>query len=328
MNAATVAVDPRMKSRRISVMRSHGRRRRRVLLASLLLVALVVGAYALSRTSLLDVDQIVVDGVPTQTARTEVVKTAGLRTGVPMITLDTGKAAQDITALAWVDSAKVSRSWPGTLQIEVTPRVPVAAVDGGDGTLALVDSYGYVISRQLESNTASPENASPGIASPENAAASDIASLNFASPDNAASTASSSAALVEFSDRVVQARFLTQSSPRMVFSTDANDLPHIAVGFHGELGEVHTAAGPALALVAALTDDIRPWVQHVTTENSNKVGVDLVGGATVTFGEPALLDDKVNALRSVLANTQLDCIVNINVTMADLTTVTRHPVCR
>ena len=54
----------------------------------------------------------------------------------------------------------------------------------------------------------------------------------------------------------------------------------------------------------------------------------LIGGATVLLGEQNLLDDKMSAVRAVLAGTELDCITEIDVIMPDITTVTRHQPCR
>ena len=56
-------MDPRIQSRRIDVMRAKGRRRLRVLLLGVTIISLAVGGYFLSKSSLFDVDEIVVEGV-------------------------------------------------------------------------------------------------------------------------------------------------------------------------------------------------------------------------------------------------------------------------
>ena len=55
-----VVVDPRIRKRQIDVRRAEGRRRLRVLTVVVIVVLLVAGALAATRTPLLDVDRIVV----------------------------------------------------------------------------------------------------------------------------------------------------------------------------------------------------------------------------------------------------------------------------
>lgn len=103
-------------------------------------------------------------------------------------------------------------------------------------------------------------------------------------------------------------------------------LPVISVPLSVAVGDVHLEAAPGLAVVSALTADLGPWVTAVTV-NGDRVGLDLVGGAGVTMGPAVRLDDKVTAVRAVLAGVDLACISSIDVTAADQTTVRRDPVC-
>ncbi len=106
-------------------------------------------------------------------------------------------------------------------------------------------------------------------------------------------------------------------------------LPHVSVPFSGQLGDIHTAADGPLAVVAAMPDDLRAWVRTVTVEEGqDRMGLELIGGATALLGDPVLIDDKISALRAVLATADLECITTIDVTMPDLATVTRHHPCR
>lgn len=110
---------------------------------------------------------------------------------------------------------------------------------------------------------------------------------------------------------------------------DAAALPHISVPFSGRLGDIHTAADGPLAVVEAMPGDLRAWVETVTREaGRGRMGLTLVGGATAMLGEPVLIDDKISALRSVLATAELECVITIDVTMPDIATVTRHQPCR
>ena len=55
--------------------------------------------------------------------------------------------------------------------------------------------------------------------------------------------------------------------------------------------------------------------------------LDLVGSARAELGDTSLLPDKLEALRAVLAGAELDCVAVIDVSVADLSTVTRDPAC-
>ena len=76
-----------------------------------------------------------------------------------------------------------------------------------------------------------------------------------------------------------------------------------------------------------LPDDLETWVTAIVDLASGGVGLELVGGASAIMGEPVRLDSKVAALRSVLFGVDLTCVSTIDVTMADLTTVTRDQLC-
>ena len=149
-----IVVDPRMRSRRIEVQRETGRRRLRRVAAVTATVATLLVAYGATRTPLLDVDHVRVEtaGQPGEsgdagghTAPAVVAVASGIGLGEPMTAVDTGAAARRIEALPWVDEARVQRSWPGTIRIEVTERTPVAVVDVTDTRSALVDATGRVL---------------------------------------------------------------------------------------------------------------------------------------------------------------------------------------
>lgn len=255
MNAAA-AIDPRLRARRTEVKRALGRRRLRVLIAAAALAGLLAGGWGVSRSALLDVDRVEVSGVGG--ARAELVRrAAGVAEGAPLIDIDPGDLEQAVAALAWVEQARVRRDWPGTVDIQVELRDPVAVAPARAGGLVLVDAGGYVIG---------PAPPSP-------------------------------------------------------------DLPLIAVPFVGEPGSVHVAAGPGLAVVAALPADLEVWIRAIVALPGGRVGLDLAGGAAAVLGEPSRLDDKMAAVRSVLFGVDLDCVTTIDATMADLTTLVRDPLC-
>ena len=258
MNAATVTVDPRMKARRIAVIRAQGRRRLRVLSVVLGIVLAAAAAWGVSRTPLLDVDRITITGAD-PASRTEILDSSNVSVGLPMLFLDVDEAQRSVESLPWVRSAQVWRDWPATVRIAVEPRVPAAVVPASEGRTALLDAKGYAIGWGSESTV----------------------------------------------------------------------VPHVSVPFSGQLGDIHTAADGPLAVVAAMPEDLRAWVRSVTLETDHgEIGLALVGGATVALGEPVLIDDKISALRAVLATADLECVTTVDVTMPDIATVTRHHPCR
>ena len=261
MSATAAAVDPRMRARRVAVLRAQGRRRLHIL-ATLGCVALAAGAaLGISRTPLMDVDRIAIGGAGADRSA-EILESAGLSAGMPMLSVDLQAAERSVASLPWVRSARAWRDWPGTVRIAVEPRVPVAAVPASGGRTALIDAHGYAI------------DWTPSAALPVG-------------------------------------------------------VTRVSVPFGGRLGDIHSAADGPLAVAAAMPEDLRAWVTAVTLDaDSEHIGLQLSGGVAVILGEPDLLDDKMSAVRALLAGTELDCITAIDVTMPDIATVTRHDLCR
>lgn len=147
-------LDPRIRARRIEVRREQGRRRLRILLASVLAAALAGLGYALVNSALLDVDEVLVEG-NVRTPSAEVVAASGLELGDPLAMLDVDGASAAIGRLPWVASARVDRSITGTVRIEVAERQPVATlpVDPAQGGgWVLVDREGRQLAR-VEAST-------------------------------------------------------------------------------------------------------------------------------------------------------------------------------
>jgi cell division protein FtsQ len=140
------AADPRILARRVEVLRSEGRRRLRRLLWGLGALALVGAAAASTQTALLDVDHVRVDGA----ARVPIAEVldaaagAGAATGAALVDVDEGDVARAVESLPGVADATVRRDWPGTVELTVVERVPVAAVTGAGGA-AVVAADGVVV---------------------------------------------------------------------------------------------------------------------------------------------------------------------------------------
>jgi cell division protein FtsQ len=113
-------------------------RRRWIALAA---VVSVLGiAYLVVFTSLFGVHSVEVTGV--QTIPPEAVRSAAaIEEGTPLVRLDTDEVRARVAALPKVFSVEVSRSFPGTVEIVVVERTPVAQVPAADG-VHLVDGSG------------------------------------------------------------------------------------------------------------------------------------------------------------------------------------------
>jgi cell division protein FtsQ len=144
-----------------------GRRRslRRRWIAVAVLAGLTGVAYLVIFTSLFGVRSVEVTGLKTIPAD-QVRAAAAIEPGTPLVRLDTDEVRDRVARLPKVFSVEVSRSFPSTVEIAVTERVPVAAMPRSDG-VHLVDGTGldYEVVKQappglpeLEVSTATPED--------------------------------------------------------------------------------------------------------------------------------------------------------------------------
>lgn len=136
-------MDPRIRQRRIAVRREEGRRRLRLLVSAVSVSGLLLGGWAATRSPLLDVDGIDVQGAA-QTSREELVAASGITFGQAMVDVDERGAARRVADLPWVHSASVERRWPDSVVIRVAERTAVAAAPAPAGW-ALVDATGQVL---------------------------------------------------------------------------------------------------------------------------------------------------------------------------------------
>ena len=139
-----IPVNPKIRARRVAVIREQGRRRLRRLLVIVGLLATVGALTGAVLSPLLAVNDVAVSGVSGPHA--EEVR-AALRgdVGEPLLLVDTGAAVTAVEALPWVDRASVDRQLPGTLRVEVTPRFPVGWRSDAAGRVLMVDSLGGVV---------------------------------------------------------------------------------------------------------------------------------------------------------------------------------------
>lgn len=154
---AAPPVDPRIRARRTAVTRREGRRRLRLVLLVLAVVALAIGAWVLLHSKVLAARVVRVEG-SVHTPAAEIVAVAGLAHDPPMIDVDPGAAAARLERLPWVATATVARHWPDGVVVTVVERRPVAVVAtspaggtpgtapaGGTAPWALVDRTGRVL---------------------------------------------------------------------------------------------------------------------------------------------------------------------------------------
>ena len=137
-------MDPRLRDRRVSVLREAGRRRLRRVLWVLGTIAVAATATGIVVSPILDVNQIAVVGVDGAHAD-EVRAATGVERGEALLLVDTGTASERVETLAWVDHAEISRELPGTLRVTVTPRFPVAWRGTDAEVIELIDRRGVAV---------------------------------------------------------------------------------------------------------------------------------------------------------------------------------------
>ena len=119
-------------------------RRRPLLLAAwgLGLLAMLAGAAWLVWFSpVLAARSVRVEGVPAA-AVPDITRRAAVPLGQPLARVDTGAIARRVIASATLAEVTVSRSWPSTVVVSASPRVPVLAVKNPQGQVQVVDAQG------------------------------------------------------------------------------------------------------------------------------------------------------------------------------------------
>jgi cell division protein FtsQ len=105
----------------------------KVLMWSALLSVVVVGlGLLLYFTPIMSARNIVVTGLGA-VSQEEVVTSAAVQSGTPLLQVDTDAVAERVAGIRRVASARVQRQYPSTLRITVIERVPVVVKDYPDG---------------------------------------------------------------------------------------------------------------------------------------------------------------------------------------------------
>ncbi len=141
---SALTMDPRLRARRIEVMRVRGRKRLWVLIALVsLILATLGGWWVVMKSPLLDVDRVNVTGAE-HTSVAAIVEASGVTNGQPLVEVDGSTARLAIADLPWVQSVTSDRSLGGDVEFVVVERQPVAAMRGTESWL-LVDRDGRVL---------------------------------------------------------------------------------------------------------------------------------------------------------------------------------------
>ncbi len=132
--------------------------------------------YAVFFSALLGLQTVTITGVPADVAgRIRVVAPAA--DGTPLARVDLDAVADDVEAIPQVSDVVVSRDWPHTLMIAVTPRVPVA-VTLANGQFWLLDASGdpYLSVPTPPAGLITVQLVAPGAGEPSTIAALTVAS--------------------------------------------------------------------------------------------------------------------------------------------------------
>ena len=141
-------IDPRIQERRIEIIRAKGKKRLRILLMLVLLILISLAAVLISKSSLLDVNEVVVIGVDSELEEL-IVTVANIPKSKPLLEVDTQAISTRIKKIPSVRDAKVSRSFGGKVTISVMLREPSVLLSNL-GQWFLIDLDGRVLERVPE----------------------------------------------------------------------------------------------------------------------------------------------------------------------------------
>jgi cell division protein FtsQ len=74
-----------------------------------------------------------------------------------LVAVDVSATERAVARLPWVNRADVRRKWPGTMIIEITERVAVAAAPAAGGGWAVLDAAGRVLEIAVTEGGVAPE---------------------------------------------------------------------------------------------------------------------------------------------------------------------------
>ncbi len=160
------------REERTELRQAQYRRRRLIgwmVLASVLILT-AGGAYVAWGTSVLGLKNVALSSTSGEldpALYAEIQAAVGVADGTPLISIDLLAVRNRVAAIPGVASAQTSRTWPATLDVEVTPRVAVAVV-AANSSLYLLDSLGdpYLVVSGKPAALVSLRLATPGPTDP------------------------------------------------------------------------------------------------------------------------------------------------------------------
>jgi len=106
-----------------------------------LLTVTAGGVWLVEFSPVLVTRSVKVEGVPPREAAS-ILSRAAVPMGTPLARVDTGDIARRVIGTAELASVTVTRSYPSTIRISGSPRVPVLAVKNPQGQVQVVDAGG------------------------------------------------------------------------------------------------------------------------------------------------------------------------------------------
>jgi cell division protein FtsQ len=147
-------MDRRLEKRRKEVAEGQARSGLFKLLMVLIVASIGVLAIWLFRSPLLSVQEIVVAGAPPH-LREQVRSESGIAPGEPLVSVRPAEVEAALGDNPWIASSKVTLQWPQRVLIEISPRLPVAWLDEGNGW-TLVGEDAVVLESAREAGTELP----------------------------------------------------------------------------------------------------------------------------------------------------------------------------
>jgi cell division protein FtsQ len=111
-----------------------------------LAAALIAGIVFLAQAPLFPIKSVTVTGIHRLT-REQILARAAVPSDATLLRLPVSRIEQSIAQNPWVEKAQVVRHLPGTVELRVTERTPMAVVDGGGTQLWLVDGSGVWLAK-------------------------------------------------------------------------------------------------------------------------------------------------------------------------------------
>lgn len=127
--------------------RSRLRRLRPFLLAGLAVLLVATAGWLLYFSSVVTVESVEVTGNSAAVSSARIERAAAVTLGEQLIRVDLAVIRARVERIDAVESAEVSRSWPDTVAIRITERVPIAVVRTGGNERAL-SADGVVFERK------------------------------------------------------------------------------------------------------------------------------------------------------------------------------------